>query len=160
MARVLRSVRGHVYAYQVARLGDGRREQRYIGPATPAEVAAWQERRSARGGRERGAQEACYNAQGSPQNEAGIHLPPPSGDTTAAGNVEGRGYWRNGQAAGAFLAEIMAIYQQRTGHAPSLAYCAPGLGAELGSLGLLVREVRGLNERSVILAGGDDHATP
>jgi len=160
MARVLRSVKGRLYAYQVARLGDGRREQRYIGPASPAEATAWQERQAARNVRAMPGLDPRQNDRRSPQNEAGIHLPPPSGDTTAAGNVEGRGFWRNGQAPASFLAEAVAIYTQRTGHAPALAYCAPELVGELGGHGVEVRAVRGLNGRSVILAGGDDHATP
>jgi hypothetical protein len=148
MARVLRSVRGHVYAYQVESYRDagGRsaKRQAYIGPATPAEVAAWQERRSAR-------QEACHNAQGRPQPEAvGIYDPsdtmPPSGDAS------GRGYWRDGQKAAAFLGEIMVIYRQRTGHTPSLAICHPGQVADLQGHGLEVRSAR-VNARLVILRG-------
>lgn len=151
MARVLRSVKGHVYAYQVARLGDGRREQRYIGPATAQEVAAWQERRNV-------SKDSVPEAQGRPQSEPrGID---DGRDTTAVamlpiGNIEGRGFWRDGQQPGAFMREIMAIYAQRTGHAPALAICNPGQVANLQGHGVEVRAAR-VNARCVILAGVSD----
>jgi len=141
MARVLRSVKGHLYAYEVARQGDGRRVQRYLGPATPAEVAAWQ---AARHVREMSEKNSDLEAQGRPVITTGIHLYP-------LGDVVGRGFWRDGQDAAAFLAEAVAIYARRTGHAPTLAYCAPGLVAELAGCGLEVRAAR-VNERCVILS--------
>lgn len=142
MARVLRSVKGHVYAYDVTRLGDGQREQRYIGPATEQEAAAWQQRRNV-------SKVLHCEAQGRPQNEAGVHLMPLEPDTTASGDIEGRGYWRDRQKPGAFLAEIVAIYTQRTGH----AICNAGQVEDLQGRGVEVRSAR-VNVRMVILTGG------
>lgn len=70
--------------------------------------------------------------------------------------VEGRGFWRDGQAPAAFLSEAVAIFTQRTGHAPAVAYCHPGQAAELRGHGVEVRPAPGLNVRMMILAGVQD----
>jgi len=90
-----------------------------------------------------------YNDRRGPISEAG-YIDDPS-DT--AGNVEGLGYWRDEQPVAAFLGEIVALYERKTGHAPTLAICHPCHVDELRAFGLVTRSAP-VNIRLVILCGG------
>ena len=142
MARVLRMVKGHLYAYEVATV-EGRKVQRYIGPASEREVAAWLDRRSA------GRKNAVLEARRGPQNERG-YIDDPVADIT---DVQGRGYWRlDGQPPASFLADCVAIYERKTGRRPAVVYCHPDLVGDLG--GDYNVKAAKVNARMLILAGG------
>ena len=155
MARVLRSVKGHVYAYEVERV-NGQRVQRYIGPATAQEASAWQERRRAKQQSELDAGDVSkdphYNGRRGPQKDrGGINDHPDI--TTVAGRAEGRAYWRDdGVAPSAFVLQAAALYELRTGRPATICYCAPSLLDELADCGLDVRPAK-VNERCVLLVG-------
>ena len=110
--------------------------------ATAEEAAAWQTRRASH------KKTVCSGATGPFLGGVGIY---DGRDTTA--NVEGRAYWRDGQPVAAFLGEIVALYERKSGHAPAVAICHPCHVDELRAFGLVTRSAP-VNIRLVILCGG------